>query len=73
MRTATVANLRNEFPKVFAWIEAGEEIAITRRGRIVANGTPAELMAQAPSGRLDDFFRSITRSDTEKNEAGVAA
>ena len=32
MRTATVANLRNEFPKVFAWIEAGEDIAITRRG-----------------------------------------
>ena len=46
---------------------------IIDRGRIVANGTPAELMAQAPSGRLDDFFRSITRSDTEKNEAGVAA
>ena len=46
---------------------------IIDRGRIVANGTPAELMAQAPSGRLDDFFRSITRSDTEKSEAGVAA
>jgi len=45
------------------------EAACTRaiiidRGRIVANGTPAELKARAPSGRLEDFFRSITRSDT---------
>jgi len=44
------------------------EAACTRaiiidRGRIVANGTPQELKAGAPSGRLEDFFRSITRSD----------
>jgi len=36
---------------------------IIDRGRIVANGTPQELKARAPSGRLEDFFRSITRSD----------
>ena len=47
-------------------------------GRIVANGTPAELMAKSPTGRLDDFFRSITRSDTGSDtashaEAGAAA
>ena len=34
-------------------------------GRIVANGTPAELKARAPSGKLEDFFRSITRSDVQ--------
>ena len=44
------------------------EAACTRaiiidRGRIVANGTPQELKARATSGRLEDFFRSITRSD----------
>jgi ABC-2 type transport system ATP-binding protein len=44
------------------------EAACTRaiiidRGRIVANGTPQELKARSPSGRLEDFFRSITRSD----------
>lgn len=37
---------------------------IIDRGRIVANGTPDELKAQAPSGRLEDFFRSVTRSDS---------
>ena len=45
------------------------EAACTRaiiidRGRIVANGTPKELMARSSTGKLEDFFRSITRSDT---------
>ncbi len=44
------------------------EAACTRaiiidRGRIVANGTPEELKARSTSGRLEDFFRSITRSE----------
>ena len=42
---------------------------IIDRGRIVANGTPAELKALSSTGRLDDFFRSITRSDTMKEAA----
>jgi ABC-2 type transport system ATP-binding protein len=29
-------------------------------GRIVANGTPAELKAQSPGGRLEDVFRMLT-------------
>jgi len=33
------------------------------RGRIVANGTPQELKARAATGKLEDFFRSVTRSD----------
>lgn len=41
MRTASVRQLRTEFPKVLAWINAGEEVAITRRRKIVANLTPA--------------------------------
>jgi len=50
------------------------EAACTRaiiidRGRIVANGTPAELKARAATGKLEDFFRSITRSDTATESA----
>ncbi|OGA18072.1 MAG: multidrug ABC transporter ATP-binding protein [Betaproteobacteria bacterium RIFCSPLOWO2_02_FULL_63_19] len=37
---------------------------IIDRGRIVANGTPDELKARSETGRLDDFFRAITLSDT---------
>jgi ABC-2 type transport system ATP-binding protein len=33
------------------------------RGRIVADGTPRDLMNQSPSGRLDDLFRSLTSTE----------
>ena len=32
---------------------------IIARGKLVADGTPAELKARAPSGRLDDVFRDV--------------
>ncbi|HEU4590653.1 MAG TPA: ABC transporter ATP-binding protein [Steroidobacteraceae bacterium] len=32
---------------------------IIARGKLVADGTPAELKTRAPSGRLEDVFRSI--------------
>ena len=41
-------------------------VIIIDRGRIVANGTPQELKARSPAGRLDDVFRAITLPDTVK-------
>jgi len=41
-------------------------VIIIDRGRIVANGTPAELKARSPEGRLEDVFRTITLPDTVK-------
>lgn len=41
MRTASVRQLRTEFPKVLAWVNAGQEVAITRRRKIVASLIPA--------------------------------
>jgi ABC-2 type transport system ATP-binding protein len=32
---------------------------IIARGKLVADGTPAALKAQAPSGRLEDVFRAV--------------
>jgi ABC-2 type transport system ATP-binding protein len=36
---------------------------IIANGRIVANGTPAELRARSATGRLDDVFRKLTLSE----------
>jgi len=36
-------------------------------GRIVANGTPAELRAQDPQGRLDVVFRNLTLTEEVTN------
>jgi antitoxin (DNA-binding transcriptional repressor) of toxin-antitoxin stability system len=41
MKTATVADLRNRFPRVFKWIQEGEHVELTRRGRVVARIVPA--------------------------------
>ena len=47
---------------------------VVNEGLIVANGTPQELKSRTPSGRLDDFFRAITRSDAQRTAAmGVSA
>jgi ABC-2 type transport system ATP-binding protein len=46
---------------------ACSRVIIIDRGRIVANGTPQELKARSPEGRLEDVFRAITLPDTVKH------
>jgi antitoxin (DNA-binding transcriptional repressor) of toxin-antitoxin stability system len=40
MKTATVADLRNHFRRVSAWIENGEAVEILKRGRAFARLMP---------------------------------
>ena len=40
MKTATIADLRNNFRRVSALIDNGESVDITRRGRVVARLVP---------------------------------
>jgi antitoxin (DNA-binding transcriptional repressor) of toxin-antitoxin stability system len=40
MKTATVRDLRNEFSKVFKWLDTGETVQILKRGKPVARLTP---------------------------------
>ena len=40
MKTATVRHLRNHYSAVLRWIDAGEEVSISRRGKIVARLVP---------------------------------
>lgn len=41
MKTASVRELRSEFPKLLAWVDAGEEVVITKRRKVVAKLSPA--------------------------------
>lgn len=41
MKTTTVRALRNDYAKLLRRVETGEEISISRRGRIVARLVPA--------------------------------
>jgi len=38
---------------------------IIDKGRIVADGTPAELLAKSPTKRLDEVFRALTTPDAD--------
>jgi antitoxin (DNA-binding transcriptional repressor) of toxin-antitoxin stability system len=40
MKTATVRELRNHYTQLLKWIDAGEEIRITRRGVVIARLVP---------------------------------
>ena len=40
MRTATVCELRDNYASVLAWIDFGEEVILTRRGKPIARIVP---------------------------------
>lgn len=53
MKTATVADLRNDFRRVAAWLAQGEEVEIIRRGQPFARLLPLESSARAKSQPVD--------------------
>lgn len=55
MKTATVADLRNHFPRVAAWIADGQSVEITRRGRPVAHLVPVSEKAAEKKIEWPDF------------------
>ena len=40
MKTATIRDLRYNFPKIEAWLSGGEEIQLTKRGHILGRIIP---------------------------------
>lgn len=47
-KTATVADLRNNFRRVSAWLENGESVEIIKRGRRFARLIPAAVPPRKP-------------------------
>jgi len=48
MKTATVADLRNDFATLAQWIHAGEPVTITKRGVPFATLSPACKLKKLP-------------------------
>jgi antitoxin (DNA-binding transcriptional repressor) of toxin-antitoxin stability system len=53
VKTATVGDLRYNFPRVEAWLSDGEEIELTKRGRVVGRIVPGP--AKIPKLKMPDF------------------
>ncbi len=64
-KTATVADLRNNFRRVSAWIANGESVEIVRRGKNFARLIPAASSPAQP-GKVD-FKRQLRANWGEKS------
>lgn len=42
MKTTTVRELRNNYARVLKWVASGQEIQVTRRGKVVAKVVPPD-------------------------------
>jgi antitoxin (DNA-binding transcriptional repressor) of toxin-antitoxin stability system len=58
-RTATVADLRNHFRRVSAWLENGESVEIIKRGRRFARLIPASAGVTPNKPVKIDFARQL--------------
>ncbi len=47
MKTATVRELRNEFPRIEAWVHEGESVHISKRGKVIATLVPVSANASS--------------------------
>jgi antitoxin (DNA-binding transcriptional repressor) of toxin-antitoxin stability system len=54
MKTASVRDIRQNFPRVMAWIADGEQVAITMRRKVVARLIP-EKPADRRGVKSPDF------------------
>ena len=61
MKTASVRDIRQNFPAVMRWIEEGENVAITMRRKIVARLIPerAPITRNAPAPDFDAISKRI--------------
>ncbi len=73
MKSATIRDLRNAFPRVACWIEEGECVEITRFGKPFAHLAPIPPPA-ARRVKMPDFLARIRQHfPNEKPGQGLAA
>ena len=66
MKKATVRQLRHAFGSVLAWVEEGEPVAISKRGKIIALLSPPPAPRPPKVRRRPDFFGRLKHIYGEK-------
>lgn len=61
MKTATLRKLRHDFGSVFAWVEQGEPVSISKRGKIIALLSPPPAPKRAKRKKRPDFAARLKR------------
>ena len=70
MKTASIRDLRNQFPLVARWIEEGESVEITRAGKPFARLAPLPETYRKPVVMPD--FLARMRRDFPDGKASVS-
>lgn len=55
MKTASVRDLRHNFPRIMAWIEDGEQVAVTMRRKVIARLIPEKPETPQDEPAVPDF------------------
>lgn len=59
MKTASVRDIRQNFPRILAWVQDGEEVIITSRRKVVARMTPPKTQPKRKPATPD--FAALER------------
>lgn len=66
MRTATVRQVRHDFGTVLNWVEEGEHVQISKRGKVVALLTPPPPPSRSRSKKRPDFAARLKLRDGDR-------
>ena len=72
MSTATVRDLRYDFPTILKRLEDGEEVAITRRGKLIGTLVPFESASSQPV-QWPDISQRLKRAHGQRMLHPVAS
>jgi prevent-host-death family protein len=70
MKTATVRQLRHDFGTVLTWVEQGEAVEISKRGRIIALLSPPLAPKPVRPKKRPDFIGRLQRIYGDRVLAG---
>jgi antitoxin (DNA-binding transcriptional repressor) of toxin-antitoxin stability system len=71
MKTASIRQVRHDFNTVLDWIDAGEQVEISKRGKVVALLSPPPVKAPRSRKRPDFAARLKMRDAGGVISAGV--
>ena len=70
MKTATVRELRHHFGAVLNWVEEGEPVEISKRGKVIALLTPPPAPKPSRPRKRPDFAARLKRIYGDKVLSG---
>jgi antitoxin (DNA-binding transcriptional repressor) of toxin-antitoxin stability system len=70
-RTASVRDLRNNFAQVSLWLDAGQEVQITKRGEVMGTLVPAkQTKTKRPKWNAEERLKKLREMSGGKTLPG---